>query len=342
MTYYEICMNFLVYSFIGWCIEVAFHAITMGKVVNRGFLNGPVCPVYGFGMLAVLAMANSLEKTDVTNVNVGVLFIGGVILTTLIELVAGWILEMHFHTRWWDYSKEKFNFKGYICLRFSILWGIGVVLAVKVIHPLLEKYTTHMINPKIGWPILFVFYICLLVDWIVTISIVNGMNKRFKELDEIQKSLLVPSDKMSEIIATGTLETAQRVQEGKVQVALGKMELRDRLDDAKDTVEDVKADVLSNIGEKTYDVMSNLGEKKESVLSNINDVKETIADTKAARDAEQAKRRKALEEKYYAIYKNFGMKRLLKAFPQMRWDDNEKLIPDLKEKIEKIVKERKI
>lgn len=298
MTYYEIAMNFVLYAFLGWCVEVAFHAITQGKVVNRGFLCGPVCPVYGFGMLAVLAMANVIQENPNSNVQdapIWILFIGGIILTTSIELIAGFLLDKHFHTRWWDYSKEKFNFHGYICLRFSIFWGIGVVAIIKLLHPFLEEHTVQQINPRIGWPILAICYIVLLIDWIVSISIVNGMNKRFKELNEIQKQLLKPSDKMSEIIATNTLETAQRVQEGKVQVALGKMELKDHLDDVKANVEE-----------------------------------------------EQIRRRKLFEEKCDDVFEHFGNKRLLKAFPDMKWHDNERLIPDLKNRIEKLRREKKI
>lgn len=315
MTYYEIAMNFILYAFLGWCVEVAFHAITQGKVVNRGFLCGPICPVYGFGMLAVLAMANMLESNpnrNVQDVPIWILFIGGMILTTLIELVAGWLLEKHFHTRWWDYSKEKFNFHGYICLKFSIFWGIGVVGIVKLLHPILEKHTVNSIDPSIGWPVMAILYIALVVDWIVSISIVAGMNKRFKELNELQKVLMVPSDNMSEVIATNTMEIAQRVQEGKVQAALGKMELQNRMD-----------------------------EVKENVAVNQLDLKNKLDDARSYRMQEQAKRRELFEQKCDDVFEHFGNKRLLKAFPDMKWHENERLIPELKNRIEELRREKK-
>jgi len=88
LTFYDICWFFIVYSVAGWITEVVFQAVVKGKVVNRGFLNGPVCPVYGFGMIAVITV-----YTAVGSDNSGVIFVEGVVLTTLIELVAGFILD---------------------------------------------------------------------------------------------------------------------------------------------------------------------------------------------------------------------------------------------------------
>ena len=81
MTYYQICWYFLVYSFGGWVVEVIFHAVTLGKVINRGFLNGPVCPVYGFGVISVFAMINTLQSSGY-QMSDGMIFIFGVILAT--------------------------------------------------------------------------------------------------------------------------------------------------------------------------------------------------------------------------------------------------------------------
>lgn len=85
MTYYQICWYFLIYSFGGWVVEVIFHAVTLGKVINRGFLNGPVCPVYGFGVISVFAMINTLQSSGHQMSN-GMIFLFGVILATTVEL----------------------------------------------------------------------------------------------------------------------------------------------------------------------------------------------------------------------------------------------------------------
>ena len=118
MTYYQICWYFLIYSFGGWALEVVYHAVACGKVINRGFLNGPVCPVYGFGVLSVFAMMNTFQGSGY-QLNDGMIFLFGVILATAVELIAGWLLDVCFHARWWDYSNKPLNFHGYICLEFS-------------------------------------------------------------------------------------------------------------------------------------------------------------------------------------------------------------------------------
>ena len=122
MTYFQICLYFLIYSFGGWVVEVIFHAVALGKVINRGFLNGPVCPVYGFGVLSVFALLNTIQGSG-RQMSDGMIFVFGIVLATAVELVAGWLLDVCFHARWWDYSDIKWNLDGYICLPFSIIWG---------------------------------------------------------------------------------------------------------------------------------------------------------------------------------------------------------------------------
>ena len=96
MTYtiYELLCFFVIYSVLGWCLEVCFCTINTGQFVNRGFLNGPVCPIYGFGMVIVLVALTPLAHS------LPVLFVGGALLTSVLELAAGWILKKVFHTSW--------------------------------------------------------------------------------------------------------------------------------------------------------------------------------------------------------------------------------------------------
>ena len=234
MTIYQIFWFFLIYSFIGWVIEVAFHAVTLGKVVNRGFLNGPICPVYGFGMLLVLMIYYLLPVSEETlEVNAWLVFITGAIFTTLVELIAGWALDKLFHARWWDYSDMPLNLHGYICLAFSIIWGIAVMIAVKFFHPLVLKFSPVAIPPKIGWWILAVLYITTFVDLGITVATVLGLNKELKKIDEMRNALRKPSDKMSETITETTLKVATSVEKAQIQAALGKAELKDNLEERR-------------------------------------------------------------------------------------------------------------
>ena len=131
---YQILAFFLIYSCLGWCLEVIYAAVSTGQLVNRGFLNGPVCPIYGFGMIIVLFTLSPLAD------NLLLLYLGGVILPSVLELAGGWALYKLYHTRWWDYSDFPFNIGGYICLEFSLLWGVGTVVVMKAVHPVIAGF----------------------------------------------------------------------------------------------------------------------------------------------------------------------------------------------------------
>ena len=233
MTYYQICWYFLIYSFGGWIVEVIFHAVALGKVVNRGFLNGPVCPVYGFGVLSVFAMINTLQSSG-HQMNDGMIFLFGVILATVVELIAGWLLDVCFHARWWDYSDKPLNFHGYICLEFSLIWGLAIVLVVKVFQKYVENNKALHADSTFGWIVLAILYCVYLADVIVTVAVIQGLNKKLTRLNKIRSDMRIVSDKISDTVANTTIDTAQVIEKGKVQTALAKAELREAAGTKKD------------------------------------------------------------------------------------------------------------
>lgn len=273
MTIYQIFWYFLIYSFAGWCIEVIFHAITVGKVINRGFLCGPVCPVYGFGAISVFAVVDGVlpdifhypaEKLTGGDDIIGILivFVCGIVLATAVELVAGWLLDAAFHMRWWDYSNEPFNFRGYICLRFSLMWGLACLLVVRVVQPAMANMVLK-IPDMIGWIILGVSCMTLLADFVVTVLIVAGLNKKLEELDEIRRRMSVVSDELSEKLATGTMRAQTTLEEQRVQATLAKYEARDAVNKQKKKMQD-KADQTR---QRTRELQERAGALKEKIMS---------------------------------------------------------------------------
>lgn len=124
-TGYELAMLFFLYSFLGWVIETLVKSTSEKKFVNRGFFNGPFCFIYGLtGVLMNIVFAELSDRPIF-------LFIGCAALATAIEWFTGKLLERMNHHKWWDYSGKKFNFDGYICLQYSVLWGILGMLSVK-------------------------------------------------------------------------------------------------------------------------------------------------------------------------------------------------------------------
>ena len=113
-TPYQLLWYFFIYAFLGWCLEVVFCTVNSGQWVNRGFLNGPVCPIYGVGMCIVLLALEPLVN------NTLLLFLGSMVLTSALELATGFVLKKAFRTSWWDYSDHA----RLACLCFS-LWNLN-------------------------------------------------------------------------------------------------------------------------------------------------------------------------------------------------------------------------
>ena len=373
ISYYHIFQYFLIYSFLGWCTEVAYAAVCEGRVVNRGFLNGPVCPIYGFGILTVFGTINtglSRFGTGSSYTNLLLIFLCGMALTTMIELFGGWALDRLFHASWWDYSDKPFNFHGYICLQFSLLWGIGIVLIVEVLHPLIAATFDRIMPETVGWPLMYFLYIVYASDTMLSVMIMVGLNKRLAELDEMQKRMRVVSNTLSDGIGRSALGTAQYIGEAKVQAALAKAEAIDSLSAAKaeavDSLSAVKAeavDSLSAVATGAVDSLSavkagavdslsavkagavdGLSAVKEGAVDSLSAVKNGALDSISAVQSSGEKRLESLKKQYSRKTaalsrmvrgtRYFGAGRLLRAFPQMRHRKYRELLDKLKKDAE--------
>ena len=273
LTYYEICIDFLVYSFLGWVLEVVFHAAKLGKIVNRGFLNGPVCPVYGFGMVGLLLLLQSFSSTDaVEDTIVFALFFICMFFGSAVELLAGWLLDVIFHMRWWDYSDQPFNIHGYICLRFSLLWGVGGVVVIGMLYPMLSNITTAKIPQKYGWIVMLLLYIVYFVDFIVTVASILGLNKKLKEIDRLQKMLRKVSDNMTERIGTTAYKAGEQIGEGAVQASLAMDNVRDKAYAAKTNATIRKINMETGIIEGR----KNLHEKYSAAVKKLDELQQQL------------------------------------------------------------------
>lgn len=225
-TFLHTVFFFFVYAFLGWCVEVAYAAITRRELINRGFLNGPICPIYGCGMTVMIAVIGrfTMPGGDAPwYQNVLVAFFGGMIITTLIELIGGYILYKLFHTRWWDYSKFRFNLGGFICPQFSLLWGLGSVLLMVVVHPLLSKPSASIPTIVLIW-LDAILGIVFAVDVIISVIQAIGLSKQLARIDEMRKALRTTSDALTEVIGTSAMTMDTLLDEQKLQLTLAAME----------------------------------------------------------------------------------------------------------------------
>lgn len=188
VDFYHLINWFFIYSFLGWLWETCYVSAKKGELVNRGFINGPFCTIYGFGALSVYLILKPISG------NLLWLFLGGIVVATLLEYVTAVLMESIFHTSWWDYSDKKFNFQGRICLGASLGWGFFTILLFEILHPGVEKVVTlySVTAGKIG--------ICLLsagyaVDFCFSAAAAFHLHERIpaweQALDQMQGELLL-------------------------------------------------------------------------------------------------------------------------------------------------------
>ena len=187
--FFEILTYFLIYSFLGWVIESIFRSIIEKKIINTGFLKGPICPIYGIGALIMSFVLDGLSN------NLICLFIASMIILTIWEYIVGVFLEKTFHTKYWDYSDHKINFQGRICLTNSIYWGILGVVFVKYIHPFMQEII-EKVNIDVLHFVITITSIVFVVDVITSIVKVKNIKPALERIEELNNEI---KEKLAEI-----------------------------------------------------------------------------------------------------------------------------------------------
>lgn len=212
MGIYEILAYFFVYGVLGWCVEVAFAAVKEGRFVNRGFLNGPICPIYGVGVVSVIFSLQGFSESLL------ILYLASAVLVTFIEWLTGYVMDRIFHQKWWDYSGQPLNIGGYVCLPFSLIWGVFCVFIVKCFQPLVAHLIGYI--PHIaGIVILAILSIAMLADLYVTASAILKLNKRLEAMEKIAAELREFSDRMGENIYENVKDGMEKEEQLKSKVA---------------------------------------------------------------------------------------------------------------------------
>ena len=304
---YNILWIFLIYSFLGWCTEVIYAAIVRGKFVNRGFLNGPLCPIYGVGVFSVIEILYPYKE------NIILLFLGSVVLTSFIEYITGYILETVFHNRWWNYSNNKYNINGYICLKFSIVWGVVCFLIIELVHPVIAMFIKYM-PFVLGIVLLGLFLAIYIVDLCVTIATILKFNKRLEAIDALSKKLHVMSDEIGESIFGNVVEA---------------VEFKDKFQEShKELIEEInikKRSFLENVDyAKTAITMIN----PKHFAQNGKETKEKLLQSIEAKKKEYLQ----LSNEYMSLIeeKKFGFHRLIDAFPNVKSVKNNEILLKVK------------
>lgn len=179
---YQLFWLFLAFSFLGWCLEVAATAVRLGQYRDRGVLHGPLCLVYGItGCLITIALRELSGGWFF-------LFLFSALYATVVEWIAGHLLEHYSHTRWWDYSDCKWNLDGYICLSASVVWGALGLVTVKWLVPLLMRLY-QLVPAGLAHVLLWIFAILLVIDLLGTALTLGGLRYKLPRVDEVNNRL---------------------------------------------------------------------------------------------------------------------------------------------------------
>lgn len=182
---------FIIYSFFGWVLESVFKTISAKKPINSGFLYGPFCPIYGCGALIMLAFLKEFKD------NLILLFVFGFLVLSIWEYLVGFLLEKTFKTKYWDYSNNKFNIKGRVCLLNSCFWGILGVVFIKFIHPPVQNLIGNVQKEVILYMDIILFTI-IIIDYIFTVIKVYNINVSINLLNEVSKNIKQELEKIKE------------------------------------------------------------------------------------------------------------------------------------------------
>lgn len=211
-------LYFCVYAFAGWCMETVYCSIGERRFVPRGFLHGPICPIYGIGVLLMILFFQPLAG------NIFIFYVVSTVTMSAWEYFVGWFLETTTHMKYWDYSMYRFNLKGRICLWVCLVWGVLSYVCIFFIHP----PVAHAIDllPDLTRQILaIVLSVLILVDTVFTIHELALMTKMMNKLQQLSGEM-------------------------QVQMSLGRMELGDKLQDAKEAMASLIPDSVSDSSAK--------------------------------------------------------------------------------------------
>ncbi len=251
-------MLFFIYAILGWIIETTLVSVEKRKFVNRGFLIGPYCPIYGFGGLAITILLKNYTKDPI------VLFLMAVIICGTLEYFTSYIMEKIFKARWWDYSAKKYNINGRICLETVVPFGILGCLVMYVLNPITFKYLNMLSNSMLNI-ISAICFTIFITDNIVSYNVISSFTKTVKTIN-VGK------------IKDNTEEITKKVRE----VLIGKSFFNKRLMEAYPNLQAKIKEKARQIAQKAKEVKTEMSDKvesmKEKITQSASEIKDNIGD----------------------------------------------------------------
>ena len=228
------------------------------------------------------------------------------VLASALELAGGWALNRLFHTRWWDYSNEPFNLGGYICLKFSLMWGLGTVMVVRLVHPAL--YDLFLWIPRrLGVELEIFLALIFLADLAATVVTVMGLERDLKELHELAGTLRRGSDMLTQKVGGAAQAADTRLDEGRLEWQLAKAEGREEWERLRQEWEEMRSESRQELEERLAGLQARSDQLREKLLQ----------------------------------HRTFGENRLLRAFPGMKRPERQPLLESLQEELSRRLRQKK-
>ena len=254
-TWYQWLCFFYLYCFAGWVFESAYVSIQQKRLVNRGFLRLPLLPLYGTG--AVMMLWVSLPFQD----SLFLVYFSGVLAATALEYVTGWAMERLFKMKYWDYSNQKFNLNGYICLSSSIAWGFLTIFLTEVLHPPVSRFALGLPAGAVigGVLIISVFF---LEDTVQSVRDALDLGRALEAMTSIRAEL----DDVQVQLALLKAETADRLDEYREDAA---QRLNDYWEDAAQRLSDYREDAAQRLSDYREDAALQVERLKTETLQKM-------------------------------------------------------------------------
>ncbi len=166
---------FFFYSSAGWLLESVYCSIGEKKLINRGFLTGPVCPIYGAAAIVLTVLIYNPFKDKPL-----IVFLLGIIFCDIVEYITSYVMEKLFAARWWDYTYEFLNIKGRICLKHSLYWGVISVVFVRVIHPAVDRLYSKINGDYLVWifAVILIIFVIDLINAVIKASDIRKLQRK--------------------------------------------------------------------------------------------------------------------------------------------------------------------
>lgn len=191
-SYQQWLLFFFSYAFLGWIWESCYCSLKSRHWINRGFLHGPMLPIYGFGAVIILHITLPFRQSPVLT------YLAGMLGATLLEYVTGYAMEKFFHTKYWDYTHQPFNLHGYICLFCSLGWGIFSLLLVYWVHPEVEKILV-ILSSKTSTPLSLLIFVIFIIDVITSVKEALDLKALLSSIEDINHRIDDIADQIEDI-----------------------------------------------------------------------------------------------------------------------------------------------